>query len=199
MPEQGRLIALDGTGGAAMVSAAKRLQRLYRQARSPAPGVSTWDASGIFFEIREGARGIPGASPRTLMLLYASDLAFRLRWQIRPALAAGETVIAAPYLETAIALGRSAGIPRTWLKDLFAFAPAADAQYRVAETRVPASRKPQPSDSFVEFGLMQLRITEGRWNTDDMRRDFLTHLAGLEAKGKCRVVTDSMQAIAAAK
>ena len=44
--------------------------------------------------------------PRTLLLLYAADLAFRLRWEIRPALAEGHTVIAAPYLDTAFAFSR---------------------------------------------------------------------------------------------
>ena len=52
----------------------------------------------------------PGApSARTLLLLYAADLAFRLRWQIRPALAEGRTVVAAPYVDTAVAFGRAAG------------------------------------------------------------------------------------------
>ena len=49
----------------------------------------------------------PPANPLLgrLLLLYAADLAFRLRWEIRPALAEGYTVVAAPYVETAVAFG----------------------------------------------------------------------------------------------
>jgi hypothetical protein len=150
--------------------------------------VSRWDASGVFFEIREGVRGVPGASPRTLVLLYATDLAFRLRWEIRPALEAGMTVIAAPYIETAVAFGRSAGLPKPWLKELFAFAPEPECIYRVAEGRIPAALKPEPTDSFLEFSFTQLRRTEGRWNTDEIRQGFLEHLKSLEVRGKCRTV-----------
>ena len=59
-----------------------------------------------------GKRKHRTASPRTLLLLYAADLAFRLRWEIRPALDAGQTVIAAPYLDTAFAFGRACGLSR---------------------------------------------------------------------------------------
>ena len=64
-------------------------------------------------------------SARTLLLLYAADLAFRLRWQIRPALAEGRTVVAAPYVDTAMAFGRAAGLQAGWLTNLFSFAPRA--------------------------------------------------------------------------
>ena len=93
---KGRLIALEGSGGRAMAVAAKFLVREFRR-QDAEIGDSTWDASDIFFQITQGARGLPGPSPRTLLLLYASDLAFRLRWQIRPALEEGVTVIAAPW------------------------------------------------------------------------------------------------------
>ena len=42
---------------------------------------------------------------RTLALVYAADLAFRLRWEIRPVLDAGGVVVASPYVETAVAFG----------------------------------------------------------------------------------------------
>ena len=196
MPDRGQLIALEGCGGRAMAIAAKRLQRSLRKTRVSV-GVSSWDASAIFFELRQGARGLPGASPRTLILLYASDLVFRLRWEIQPALEAGTTVIAVSYVETAIAFGRAAGIPRRWLNELFEFAPAADTLYRLPETRVPAAHGPQPGDSFLEFGFTQLRNTDGRWDTEEVRRCFLRHLAGLELRGKCRVLTDRVLASAA--
>ncbi len=71
------------------------------------------------------------------MLLYAADLAFRVRWQIEPALAAGKTVIAAPYVETALALGRAAGLNEEWVAELLRFAPKAAASESVKNRRVP--------------------------------------------------------------
>ena len=195
MPGKGRLIALEGSGGRSMAVAARLLQRSLR-GDGGAAGISKWDASGIFFDILQGPRDLPGASPRTLALLYACDLAFRLRWEIRPALEEGMTVIAAPYVDSAIAVGRSAGLPRVWLRELLEFAPAADASYRVPEDSIPASARPKPSESFLEFCFVQLRRGTGSWNTEELRRAFLDQLKSLEARGKCRLATQSSLAAA---
>jgi hypothetical protein len=118
-----QLIAVDGVDPAALLAAAQAA--LGRVTRG---GVSRWDASGVFQElaVADEAAGLPSA--RTLLLLYAADLAFRLRWQIRPALAEGRTVVAAPYVDTALAFGRVAGLSSSWLMNLFRFAPRAHAQ-----------------------------------------------------------------------
>src|ERR1041385_6491466 len=78
MEEKGQLIALEGTGGGGMLQAAKRLARAMRRAGAAAPGISAWDASGIFFEILEGSRGMSGGSPRNLVLLLRADPALRV-------------------------------------------------------------------------------------------------------------------------
>lgn len=181
---RGRLIALEGTGGRSMAVATKRLERSLRRTETVA-GVSAWDASDIFFQIASGARGIPAPPPRTLIHLYACDLAFRLRWQIRPALAEGATVVAAPYIETAIAFGRGAGLPHSWLREIFSFAPAPDACYRVPESTIPVERRGKPSDSFLEFCFAQLRNGPGYWEIEQIRRRFQIHL---ESRGRCTVV-----------
>ena len=112
------LIAVDGVDAAAVLAEARIA--LGSAARG---GTSRWDASGVFQElaVADDAAGTPSA--RTLLLLYAADLAFRLRWQIRPALAEGRRVVAAPYVDTAIAFGRAAGLKSAWLTNLFRFAP----------------------------------------------------------------------------
>uniref|UniRef100_Q01ZB1 Uncharacterized protein n=1 Tax=Solibacter usitatus (strain Ellin6076) TaxID=234267 RepID=Q01ZB1_SOLUE len=186
VPAKGRLIALEGSGGRPMAVAGKFLAREFRQ-RNVETGSSAWDASDIFFQIGQGARGLPGASPRTLILLYASDLAFRLRWQIRPALEGGGTVIAAPYVETAIGFGRAAGLPQRWLRQIFEFAPAADGTFRVPEDAVAMERRGTTANSFLEFCLAQLRSGPGYWDTEAIRCGCLAHLARLEACGRCRV------------
>jgi hypothetical protein len=117
-PARAMLIAVDGVEPAAVLAAARAAL-----GTSVRGGISRWDASGVFEElaVADAAAGAPSA--RTLMLLYAADLAFRLRWQIRPALAEGRTVVAAPYVDTALAFGRAAGLKPSWLMNLFRFAP----------------------------------------------------------------------------
>ena len=137
---RGRLIALDGVDGAALRAAAKATAAGENQhARA---GVSHWDASGIFEELSASESGV--VTPRVLLLLYAADLAFRLRWEIAPAVEQGRTVVAAPYVQTAIAFGRAVGLPSAWLANLFRFAPQ-PTERRVIETR----GKVRTRDGFV--------------------------------------------------
>jgi len=126
MTTRGRLIAIDGTVSAALHAAARALRNDgYKGAR-----VSEWDASRIFAELAEAEdQTLPSA--RVLLLLYATDLAYRLKAEIRPALEDGRTVIAAPYVRTALAFGRAAGLRGVWLHNLFSFAPAANESHLI--------------------------------------------------------------------
>jgi hypothetical protein len=107
----------------------------------------------VFQDLAVADRSAGAPSARTLLLLYAADLAFRLRWQIRPALAEGRTVIAAPYIDTAVAFGRAAGLPAAWLSNLFLFAPRA-AERRIIH--VPGHKTPPATDGFVGFSCDRL-------------------------------------------
>ena len=139
----GVLIAVDGVDAGALVKAA----RAALESRSRG-GISKWDASGVFQELAVADSTAGAPSPRTLLLLYAADLAFRLRWQIRPALLEGRSVVAAPYVDTAIAFGRAAGLPLNWLANLFRFAPRAGARIVVPAGAAPATAA---KDGFVGF------------------------------------------------
>jgi len=151
MNRRGRLIAVDGVDGKAVNAAAKAAVGAVARARRG--GVSFWDASGVFGELVVADEEVAGRpSARTLLLLYAADLAFRLRWEIRPAIAAGRAVAAAPYVATSIAFGRAAGLPAGWLKNLFAFAPKAD-EVRILDQ--PSPRTPHPA-GFVDFSCRRL-------------------------------------------
>ena len=116
----GRLIAVDGAEIQSLGTRARAIAR--RNGRRS--GVSLLDASGIFSELGLAGVEVAQVSPRTALLLYAADLAFRLRWQIEPALAAGKTVVAAPYILTAVECGRAAGVPAEWTIELLRFAPS---------------------------------------------------------------------------
>lgn len=140
---KGRLIALDGVNGMSLRLAARKIAVDNR----PRGAVSYWGASGIFDELALSGPETGEPSVRTLLLLYAADLAFRLRWQINPALAEGRLLIVAPYVDTAIALGRAVGIEQRWLRDLFAFAPKPSERHHVAG----ASKTGEAGDSLVEY------------------------------------------------
>ena len=109
MKAAGELVALDGINTRALRAEARKV---LSKARGRRGGVSVWDASGLFEELAYAGQDLGLPSARALLLLYAADLAFRLRWEIRPALEEGRVVVAAPYVETAVALGRAAGLPR---------------------------------------------------------------------------------------
>jgi hypothetical protein len=159
-PNGSRLISIDGINAHALKEAARHLAATNRRSRA---GISFWGASGIFDELTaaEAEAGTPSA--RTLLLLYAADLAFRLRWEILPALEEGRLVIATPYVATAIALGQAAGLNRDWLSDLFQFAPAANEHHVV---------DPAPAKQVAE----RLGFVEFAWQRLDKRLGGLTRL-----------------------
>jgi hypothetical protein len=145
-----RLISIDGVNAQALQAVARNLAATNRRYHA---GISSWGASGIFDELTVANPDAGTPSARTLILLYAADLAFRLRWEIRPALDEGRLVIAAPYVATAIALGQAAGIDSKWLDDLFQFAPPASEQH--VSDPGPATLIAD-REGFVEFAWQRL-------------------------------------------
>ncbi len=112
--------------------------------------ISRWDASGLFGELAHTAERAT-ASARTLSLVYAADLAFRLRWEINTALAAGAVVIAAPYVETGIAFGAACGLPEQWLRELLRFAPQPDVQGLARERKLDRTWTPRLDRGYPEY------------------------------------------------
>jgi len=143
VPASGKLISLDGIAGSSLLPAAKKILKSNSQDSS---GWSIWDASSIFFEM-QGIEVDKLPSARTLILLYAADLYFRMRWQIVPALEEGRTIVAAPYVETAVGFGVATGLSKRWLNELFSFAPKASAAYWLD---APAARRAK-TDGFIEL------------------------------------------------
>jgi hypothetical protein len=183
-----QLIALDGTRQADLKKAARAL-RARLASRKIRAGVSSWDASGVFFEVGLGKRKHRAASPRTLLLLYAADLAFRLRWEIRPAIADGQTVIAAPYLDTALAFGDACGLSREWLTSLFAFAPAADAHYVTRERSKAGGWKANGAEGFAEFSSAVVAESKPSFVPAEARRAMLAFLEAAARRRGSRMLT----------
>jgi thymidylate kinase len=143
------LIAVEGANGRALIAAAQRIAHDDR--------ISRWDASGLFEQLIMNGDDISTTSPRLLLLLYAADLAFRLRWEIEPALAEGQLVVAAPYVDTAVAFGRACGFQAKWLKNLFRFARRPTERHIVSTPPAHARMKA----GFIEFASGHLESLDG--------------------------------------
>jgi hypothetical protein len=149
-PRPGRLIAVEGSRGADVAREAEALAERLRRRGVPC-GISRWDASGLFADLVVAGPDAMGVTPRMLALLFAADLVFRLRWEIEPALAEGRSVIAAPYVHSATAIGVGLGLPEAWLGHVLRTAPAADA-LRLARERKPRHGWPRrPARGYGEF------------------------------------------------
>jgi hypothetical protein len=146
---------VDGTRGKDVARAASALLAALN-ARGIECAISRWDASGLFGELAAGTRGDRHLSPRALSLVYAADLAFRLRWEIRPMLERGGVVIAAQYLESAIAFGMAAGLAEDWLRELLRFAAKPDLRGRAEERRPNRGWKPRLDRGYAEFAAGML-------------------------------------------
>ncbi|MSV29887.1 MAG: hypothetical protein EXQ52_14240 [Bryobacterales bacterium] len=181
----GRLIAIEGTRGPDLTEAAAEVVKRLSKAKVSS-GASRWDASNTFYEMKLGKSKNLKVSPRVLLLLYATDLVFRLKWEIQPAIEQGMTVVAAPYVETGIAFGRAAGLPRKWLTDLFSFAPKASACYRVKEKKKKEAWKAKSTDGFLEFAGAALVASSAGWDAAGLRSRIIEQLDELEAAKGCK-------------
>ncbi len=172
---QGRLISVDGTRGKDVTLAANDIV-----ARLKHDGiecvVSRWDASGLFTDMAAGIGGERNVSVRTLSLVYAADLAFRLRWEIRPVLEAGGVVIAAPYLDTAVAFGAICGLDEEWLRRLMRFAPAAGHRGLADERKIDRPWKRRTDRGYPEFGALMLEAASPKRVSKPARRRMMTML-----------------------
>jgi len=179
----GLLVSVDGVNGAAVAKAARKA---FSETRRGPGGISSWDASGVFSEMVCGGDEAGPPSARTLLLLYASDLVFRLRWEIEPALAEGKTVVAAPYVETAVAFGRAAGLSGGWLANLFRFArPVGERRFVDA---VPPRSASEPK-GFAEFACAQLSGYVLGLTRDQLMARTVRQLDLAAARAKRRSVT----------
>lgn len=171
----GRIIAVDGTRGADLARSATALAERLRE-RGLVCGISRWDASGIFNELALAGRNEQGISARTLTLAYVADLAFRLKWEIGPALAAGGVVIAAPYLETPVSIGIAFGLPESWLRDVLRFAPPADANCLANERKTNRGWRRRTDRGYAEYCASLLELGDDVFGSKRTRRSAIRAL-----------------------
>ena len=165
----GRLIAVDGSRGKDVAAAAGDLVASLKRERIEC-AVSRWDASGLFTDMAAGGGIDRNLSIRTLSLVYAADLAFRFRWEIRPALEAGGVVVAAPYTDTAVALGATCGLDEEWLRLLMRFATVPDFRGLTEERKIDKPWKRRADRGYAEYGAMMLATTAPKHVSKAARR-----------------------------
>lgn len=146
----GRLVAIDGSRGTDVTASAESLAAEVRE-HGRSCVISRWDASGLFGELAQAASNHRHLSARTLTLVYAADLAFRLKWEIRPALLAGHVVIAAPYVNTAVALALACGLRGQWLGEVMRFADKADFRGLCRERKADRGWKRRLDRGYAEY------------------------------------------------
>ena len=193
----GRLIAVDGSRGKDTAAAADAIVERMRDSGVEC-AISRWDASGLFGELAATARGDRNISVRTLALVYASDLAFRLRWEIRPILEAGGVVVAAPYIETPIAFGAGCGLSEEWTRQLLRFAPPADVRGRADERKLGRPWKRRTDRGFPEYCAMMLDASGPRKLSKGARHEMMRMLDQARGRKIFTLSHEGVDAIAAA-
>jgi hypothetical protein len=171
----GRLIAVDGSRGKDVNAAAGAIAAALTRG-GVACAVSRWDASGLFTELTAARRGDRHLSIRTLSLIYAADLAFRLRWEVRPVLESGGVVIAAPYVETVVAFGASSGLDEDWLRQLLRFAPRADLRGLALERKIDRPWKQRTDRGYAEYCATMLAASSPKGLSKKHRRAMVAAL-----------------------
>ena len=200
----GRLIAIDGSRGKDTAAASAAVIEALKAKRVEC-ATSRLDASGLFGELAAAARGDRQISPRTLLLVYAADLAFRLRWEIRPVLESGGVVIASPYVETAVAFGTACGLEEGWIRELLRFAPTPGFRARAEERKINKGWKPRLDRGFAEYSAAMLNGSPSKVASKPARREAVAmlnrprgrkvyRLSGKGVEALVKNVTDSLRA-----
>jgi hypothetical protein len=181
--QPGKLYAVEGVKELEIRKAGKQVLRQLSD-KSAAGGVSSWDSSGLFHQLTQSTSDLVAPSPKTLLMLYAADLAFRLRWEIEPLRADGLNVVAAPYIETAIGFGLTAGIDENWLTELFRFAPKADATFRVP--KADHGNSSGKGNGFVGYCFQLLAGASDYWKRAATGKPLAAHLRLLDPPPRAR-------------
>ena len=193
----GRLIAVDGSRGKDVTLAANDIAAKLKH-HGVECAISRWDASGLFTDLAAGIKNERNVSIRTLSLVYAADLAFRLRWEIRPVLEAGGVVIAAPYIDTAVTFGAICGLEEEWLRLLMRFAPAADYRGLVDERKIDRPWKRRTDRGYPEYGALMLETAAPKRVAKPGRRRMMAMLERARGRKVFHLTNKSIGALAKA-
>jgi dTMP kinase len=117
----GKLIVIEGTDGCGRSTQAVLLKE-WLEVQGYAVIDTGWTRSKLVGQAITDAKEGHSLHRLTYCLMYATDLADRMEYQIIPALRSGFIVLADRYIYTALARGVARGADKQWLHDLFSFA-----------------------------------------------------------------------------
>lgn len=120
---QGKLIVLEGTDGVGRSTQIENL-KTWLELNGHAVMTTGLARSALMGRVINEAKSGHSLNPYTFSLLYLADFADRLEQQIIPALKSGFIVLADRYFYTAFARAVVRGIPKEWIRQAYAFAPA---------------------------------------------------------------------------
>jgi hypothetical protein len=106
---------------------------------------------------------------------------------------AGGIVVAAAYVETAVAFGASCGLGEDWLRELLRFAPAADLRGRAEERKSGRPWKRRADRGYAEYAAMVLEASAPKSLSKRTRQDMIRRLEGIRGR---RTVTLTQKGIA---
>jgi dTMP kinase len=138
-PYPGFLIAFEGPEGDGRREALAHARGAL-QARGQDVVVSRPMGATLAGAIYRSAAPLNELSPRTLVLVAASDMAERLEWEILPALQAGKVVLADRYVYRTIQ-GMARDLDPDWLEVLCAVAPRPDLVFLFHEVEVMPTKR----------------------------------------------------------
>lgn len=131
LPREGRtgkLIVVEGTDGVGRSTQAFML-KTWLEVQGYGVIDTGWTRSKLIGQAITDAKAGHSMNRLTYCLMYATDLADRMEYQIIPALRSGFIVLADRYVSTAIARGIARGADKNWLRDLYGFAVAPDLSF----------------------------------------------------------------------
>jgi dTMP kinase len=116
--KRGWLIAFEGPDGAGK-STQRKLFANWLESEGHEVVMSKWNSSPLVKPIFKARKKVRSLSPEEFSLLEAADYRHRAENEILPALWAGKTVIADPYLFTALARDSARGLELDWLLNVY--------------------------------------------------------------------------------
>ena len=124
-PRAGKLIVIEGTDGCGRTTQAYMLRK-WLEVQGYGVIDTGWTRSKLVGQAITDAKQGHSLHRLTYCLMYATDLADRMEYQILPALRSGFVVLADRYVYTAIARGIVRGADEQWLRNLYGFAMVPD-------------------------------------------------------------------------
>lgn len=151
----GKLIVVEGLDGSGKSTQIALLRR-FLEREGYKVFFTEWNSSSTVKKVTKKGKEEKSLTPTTFSLIHATDLADRYEKQILPLLHAGYLVLCDRYIYTAFARDGVRGCDKTWLKNLYSFAPKPDIVFffdvplSIALDRILAGR---PSLKFHEAGM----------------------------------------------